>query len=355
MQLFQTLQKILPVTITLFVLSCNNDDDISIEYKKGECWVEHFRNNSFPSKAFFKDKIYCSSIEIGSGKQNYLYCLNLNTGKVDWSAKVDSYAAFPPIVNDSFIYFCSYLGNIYKFDSKGNQVWHAKLRGSYAGHSLNILNNNLLVATVTDGIFEYDCQSGQVVSHIGARSLGAPLPVFYKDLVVFAGLNTDTATVNTGTGAICKRPDDNGEIWKKDLGEVSGDKLFTNSGRLYFFSKWKLNCLDITTGALIWRSESVFKHNIQLLDPHLVFNNNLVMYYDADLDRWIEFNNEDGRVMGMTNYLQLLRENKLKVQHFQYEVADAKNNSKYLVLVTDSLDTPADYALTFNIEVKKGN
>lgn len=346
----QLLSILLIGSILLFLFGCSYSDEIPhIEYKKGDCWVCNFRNGNFPGKTFYKDKIYCSSLEISSGKPNYFYCLNLKTGKVDWASMVDSWVGESPIVTDSFIYYSSYLGDLYKFDLNGNQVWKAKAPGSYAAHSLNVHNNNLLVNTVTDGIFEYDCQSGQVVSHMGASSLGAPLPVFYKDLAVFAGLNADTPYVNEGTGAICKRSGNKEVIWKKDLGNISGYKLFTNSGRLYFFESWKLNCLDITTGAQIWQSDSLKKYGGMVLNPHLVFNNGLVMYSDTDMDQWIEFNGQDGSVLGVSDYLKLLSENKLKVRRFQYQVADTKNNSTYFVMVTDSLD----YGRAFSIEIRE--
>ncbi|MDO6433159.1 PQQ-binding-like beta-propeller repeat protein [Flavitalea sp. BT771] len=357
MQQLQFLLRNSMIPIVLFFFGCRyNGNIVSIEYKKGDWWVDNFRNGNFPSKTISKDKIYCSSLEIGSGKPNHFYCLDLKTGKVEWATLVDSWAAMPAIVTDSFIYYCSYVGDIYKFDTQGNQIWKSKLQNPYGGHSLNSINNNLLVATVTNGVFEYDAQSGKIVSHIGANTLGVPLPVFYKDISVFAGLKIDKDSSIRGAHAVCKRPNTNEALWQKNIGEIPSDKIFANSGKLYFFdSSGTLNCLDITTGILIWRSDSLsnYKGDSEVLHPHLVFNRDEILFYDTDLSRIIEFNSQNGKILRASDYEKLLREQKLKVVKSQYQILGADNHTRYFVSVTDSLEAPDGNAKTFNINIKK--
>jgi outer membrane protein assembly factor BamB len=100
------------IPLALFFFGCrSNNDIVSIQYKRGDRWVDSFRNSDFPSKSLYKDKVYCSSLFVGDGNRNRLYCLDLKTGKVDWASLVDDWAAQPPIVSDSFIYYCSYVGD----------------------------------------------------------------------------------------------------------------------------------------------------------------------------------------------------------------------------------------------------
>src|SRR4051812_21415997 len=94
------------IFLFVFIAGCISDDTPpNIEFVKGEFWLDKFRNNSFPSKAYVDDKIYCTAILSGyDHKPYYLYCLNLKTGKVDWASPVQNWASQPPIVTDSFIY-----------------------------------------------------------------------------------------------------------------------------------------------------------------------------------------------------------------------------------------------------------
>ena len=346
------------VPLALFFYSCYSRNDIvSITYNKGDWWVENFRDGNFPAKAFWRDKIYCSSIEIGSGKSNYLYCLNMKTGRVDWAAKVDNWAAIPPIVNDSLIYFCSYTGDIYRFDPRdGKQIWKAKLESPYSGHCLNVFNNNLLVGTVTNGIFEYDRNAGNKVSHIGPTSLGMPLPVFYNGLVLFAGINNDTTNPGRGGYCVCKRASDGEELWRRDIGEISGDKIIADSSILYFFDlSARLRCLDITTGATIWRSDSAenYRGGRYALDPHLVFSKNEILNYDTFLDTIFEYDKSNGKYLGVSTYQQLLSEHKMRVNNYYYAVTDKNSHSGYLITLTDSLQPPSDYGKAFTIKIQK--
>jgi outer membrane protein assembly factor BamB len=346
------------IPLALFFYGCYSRTDIVIfEYKKGDWWVENFRDGNFTAKAFWRDKIYCSSIDIGNGRSNQFYCLNLKTGRVDWAAAVGNWASQPPIVNDSFIYYCSYTGDIYRFEpEEGKQIWKTKLESPYGGHCLNVFNNNLLVGTVTNGLFEYDCHTGTKASHIGATSLGMPLPVFYDGLVLFAGINNDTTNPGRGGYSVCKRAADGEELWRRDIGRISGDKIIADSGRLYFFDdSARLRGLDIMTGMKIWRSDSAenYRGGRYASDPHLVFFKNEIINFDTFLDTVFEFDKSNGNFLGLSTYQKLLSEYKIQVHKYYYTVADSNNHSKYLITVTDSLEIPDDYAKTFHIKIQR--
>lgn len=340
--------------ITLLLCGCRYDySRESVAYKSGDYWVETFRNNSFPSKSYVNDNIYCSSLEISSGKPNYFYCLNLKTGRVNWASVVGSWSCQPAIVTDSFIYYCSYLGDIHKFDATGIQEWKSKLPSSYSGHSLNSFNNNLFVATVTDGIYEYDLRSGSIVSHIGPNSMGMPLPVFYKNLVLFGGINSNTSKWDHSHNFICQNLTTQKTEWHRTIGEVSGGKIFVHSGRFYIFNgRFGLSCYDITTGSPIWQSDSPrdYRHP---LDPHLVFINDEIIYYDTDIDKMVVFDNITGKFLGPTTYQQLLQQGRMQVSKHSYTVRNPEGGWEANIIVTDSLESPADYPGTFNLRINR--
>lgn len=99
------------LTVVLLISCHSGEGELPpIRYTKGDLWVSNFRNRNFPSKTLADDKIYCSSLEISDSVSELLYCLDLKTGIVNWTAEVANWASDPPIVGDSFIYYSSFVG-----------------------------------------------------------------------------------------------------------------------------------------------------------------------------------------------------------------------------------------------------
>lgn len=162
--------KILMFIILLVLFSCKKDKfeyDTSMPYPKlevGENWRDKYDEGGLQN-AIIKGKYqFVNTINISEG-QNYLYCFNLENGKVEWRNEIDAYASQPVSIIDNQLFYVSYLGNIYSFTLDGKKIWTNKLKSSYGGHKLNPNNNNLLVKTVTQGVFEFDKKTGQEINH----------------------------------------------------------------------------------------------------------------------------------------------------------------------------------------------
>jgi hypothetical protein len=140
------------------------------ELKVGGNWRDKYDKRGLQN-AIIKGKYqFVNTINISEG-QNYLYCLNLENGKVKWRNEIDAYASQPVSIIDNQLFYVSYVGNIYSFSMDGKKLWSNKLKSSYSGHALNPNNNNLLVETVTQGVYEFDRKTGKEINHYKSDSL----------------------------------------------------------------------------------------------------------------------------------------------------------------------------------------
>jgi hypothetical protein len=269
--------------------SCGRESQsLNVVYQQGDFWVAHFRNNSFPSKAFADDKIYCSGLSVDT--QNYFYCLNLKTGKVDWAIPVASWAAQEPVIGNDFIYYCGYLGDIYKFDKQGNQIWYTKLAGSYGGHDMEPFSKDLLVDVVASGYRRFSFETGEQTAGIG--NTGAPLPVI-------AG---DTVYQLVHDSLFCTLASTHADIWKIRCPDVR--KIFPGTGSLYYFDKTlHLNARDAQTGALQWTSDTAFPTGE--VNPHVALEQGSLLCYFSNLNDARVFNIKTGQQEDTLTYEEL--------------------------------------------------
>jgi outer membrane protein assembly factor BamB len=336
-----------------FLSGCAEENVEGVQYKAGDFWVSNFRSNSYPSKALHNNKIYCSSLEIGSGKPNYLYCLNAETGKVDWATQVDNWASAPPVVTDSFIYYCSFVGDIYKLNKDGRQLWKTKLQtGSYAGHYMNPYNNNLLVHTVENGIVELHGANGKEVHHYGKWTLATTNPVFDKGKMYVGGVKEDTVTVAEGTYLYCYDATNGNTLWKDSTGEIAHN-LFVHEGKLYFARPaGELVCFDPLQRKTVWQTGTTTPGGAKsTLDPCLAFLNGAIFYYDLNLDVVRELDMATGRQVSVASYKKLVQQGKMKPHATLYTLS--RNDTTYRVTVTDSLEAPVQYGSAYNVYIKR--
>ena len=176
--------KILPIIIyiTLHLTSCeekhkNNSGfkyDPTIPYptlNPGDFWPDKFDQRGLQNAIIYQDKIYCNTIDVGS-ESNFLYGLNPNDGLVLWKAHVGAYASQPVSYCKGTIIYCSYLGHMYAFDTKGTKLWENKFDSPYGGHLTDTTNSTLFVKTVySPKVSIYDVSSGKILTKIDSDSL----------------------------------------------------------------------------------------------------------------------------------------------------------------------------------------
>ncbi len=123
--------------------------------ENGDYWIDKFDQRGLQNAKIFGDRLFCNTINITRG-QDFLYCLNLKTGKVIWRLPINWYASQPVEIYSNEVYFSTVLGDIYKISINGELIWKQKLPSSYAGHIVNPINGNLIIHTVVDGAYEMD-------------------------------------------------------------------------------------------------------------------------------------------------------------------------------------------------------
>lgn len=324
-----------PLNIIFCILTfvgCNQSvEKQKTQLDKGDYWVVDFKSGSYPAKIFSDNKIYCSSIEITSGLPNYFYCFDFETGKVSWRKQVESWASFSPVVLDTLIYYCSYLGHIYSLNKTGKLRWQQRSLGSYAGHKINPINNNLFVSTVEMGVHEYDYKTGNVIRHVGNRKLGVTLPAVTDSLICFANLGKGNTEIR-GNQLICFNYFTNDTLWQKEFVIEQGrpyykiEKLYADSNRLYFIQgKSTLYCLDFHTGQTIWSKEIDRSYN-----EKLVFRNDRVF---VNARRLYAFNKMTGKEASEV-FKRIVVENQIllsdSIQFFlKCQIGSFKNNAEF--------------------------
>ena len=290
------MKTILLFILVLFFCSCaDTNAPRSITYTKGDLWVADFRDGSFPGKELHNNKIYCSSLEISSGKPNYFYCLDLLSGKVNWRTPVANLVGSNPIIKDTLIYYSSYLGDIYRIDTTGNPVWKTKLpSGSYARHAFNPINGNLFVLTVSNGCYEFSKENGQVVQHWGTGSLGMDMPIIKDSTIILAEINSDTSYLTAGNLMVSLDYYSKDTLWRKETDKYT-EQPYLNKGRLYYMTQQRLHCIDVITGQNIWSSQplmgfpSSWTHLYFEQDKVLIVgDNSQKIILNASNGQWIE-------------------------------------------------------------------
>ncbi|AXY72924.1 hypothetical protein D3H65_02600 [Paraflavitalea soli] len=334
------------LVIVIFSLAAchllTSDYTPDIRYAKGDQWVKTFRSGGYLDAAYANDKLYYGSSEFSSDSGNLFYCLDLKTGIVDWAVHVRQWASSPPIVGDSFIYFSGFTGsNIYRFDKTGNKIWEQDAPDVFAGHTLNPLNNNLIVHTVTDGSYELAFMDGAVVNHFAKTSMGSSMPVFYEQYMVQGGVKEDTTIVAHGTLLRCIDYTNGKTVWEHEVGEKP-DPLMEHEGKVYLISKGPvMQAFDIKTGAKLWQSDTLGRlAGSYPTSPRMEFDQGKIIYYDIDMKDMRILDETTGKVLTKGNYQDVLKQHlMLPVNHFYRIPADG--GSYYTVRVTDSLDSPS--------------
>lgn len=336
------------ILFLLTLVSCNSGPEIpDIVYKQGDIWVDNFRNNNFPAKVVKDDRLYCSSLAVGG--INFLYCLNLKTGRVDWATEVDNWASAQPIITDNFIYFISFVGDIYKFDKHGKPQWKTKLEGSFSDFTINPNTNNLFVQTVDNGVVEYEFNSGKKLNNYGKGMLGITLPVFEKDRMFIAGISSNSNNSLKTLLAINKK---NTKIVLKDSIGDFVDKIFVRKNQIFYVDgHWRLNCLNLNTGGSIWQTKQLLNRNgFMTRNPHLIFFDTTLIFYDSDLRYLKEINLANGNIIRENSYQDFIKSGILKSSKKSYIVNI--NKDRYTIILSNTLTTPVDLKEAVEVQIE---
>jgi outer membrane protein assembly factor BamB len=329
--------------IIIIFQSCEANNPTDFVYSKNQDWTSDFQNNSLPSKTYYKHKVYCSSLRIGL--DNYLYCLNLKTGKVDWVAKVKNWATNPPIVNDSLIYSSSYTGDLYRFDLNGKIIWERQTNGVFKSFCINPWNGNLMVTTTTNGLYELNSKDGEIVKIYANNSFAISTPIFFKNQFFIAGVKSEKDTINLMGRLLVAYNSNRSKEFEVEIGKVK--HLFLSEKKLFYLEEEtsKLICFDLNKRKILWQ----MKNLINVDGRNIFFSDSKIYIYEDDLNNIYEIDKKDGLINRKVSYSRLLDEKVIINDVYNYTVVN--NNEVKKIKVTDSLENPVPLKSELNIYI----
>lgn len=321
--------------IIIFMLSvtCSNNTNKKVktkQFKKNDYWLADFNNSGLSTGTFVykNDKLYGNTIEIASMLDNYFYCFDLLTGKVLWAKEVSGHSSYNPIVLDDIIYYVTYTGDRYAYDTLGNELWQRNFSNqpdvelSLKDITFNPINHNLIVTNVLGGFYELDKKNGNKVSCTipsDSAMIDLPKPVFSGNNIYYTNKchssDKKLPPLFNYNSIICQDYFTKKIKWIKSF---SVNELYSKNGNIFFYRKDSLFSLNGETGNLNWKLP---------LDT-LQHINGVNFMNDRILCRAI-----DGKGCGIDYETGKRIPNKFYKQIIEYQLAD-NYNKNYSVKIT---------------------
>ena len=254
--------------ILIILSSCDNgfNYDPTVTYPSlnvGDYWIDKFDQRGLQNAKIMGDRLFCNTINISEG-QNFLYCLNLSDGKVLWKVPVEGYASQQVEIFNNYLYYSTFVGQIYKISIEGELLWEIKSPYSYAGHFVNPSNGNLIVNSVTNGAYEYGSEIGNELYHYHFKSKSGIChltdPLFHENLIIFGNVEVDSISGQEGFVALqyvnkkteWSHPLASSVYRNKDWGLLKIDKYVLTRDEANI-----LHCLDAENGKEVWTKDLV--------------------------------------------------------------------------------------------------
>jgi len=268
------------IFLITFCYGCNyGTNDKMTTHKileKGDYWVGCYNelNINEVSTAFRNNKLYCGTYGFGIYSDSTMfYCLDLLTGKVLSATNVSATADCNTIVLNDVVYYTTYLGDMYSFDTFGNQKWHNHVgpNFSFKSQTYNTINHNLIVSDVLNGFYEFNKKTGAKVSFTSpcdTCETETSLPVFTDKYIYFAN-HVDTIERPHHTNIqynalVCQDYKTRKTVWTKPIKNVS--QIYSKGGNICFTDEDFLYSLNGKNGNLNWRIKLSYANRTEIAD-----------------------------------------------------------------------------------------
>lgn len=226
-------------------------------------WPGKLNKLSKPSMISKNNRLYAGTINMGNSTSEHFYCFDLLNGKVLWEHEVSGYATFHPIVLDDVIYFVTYTGERYAFDTTGRLRWYknfqnSKVSFSFKERTFNPVNHNLILSDVIGGFYEFDKHTGEKLSYTApcdSCTTEMTLPVFIGNIVYFA--NTCDPRYNKPennipfNSLVCMDYTTRKIKWSVPVKYI--ERLHVHKGNIFGFGPNNLYAVNGSTGAVLWQ------------------------------------------------------------------------------------------------------
>lgn len=316
-----------------------NRDGISKETGLLKTWPEGGLNvvwkspigTGYSSLAISQGRIYTMD---SSGKDEYVVCLDQETGKEIWRTKTDAMfendqgdgPRSTPTVDGNWVYAIGANGMLVALNVKdGKKVWFHDLRTEFEseiprwGTSTSpIVEKDLLLVDVGGktgfSLMAFNKKDGTIVwkSHTDKQGYSSPIAITVggiRQIVFFTGtalvsvspsgdvywkypwrtdydaniatplfISPDKVFISSsyGTGAaVVKIAAENGkatvsEVWRNKVMENHFNSSVLNQGYIYGFDNAVLKCIEANTGAEKWKQTGFGKGSLILAENHLI-------------------------------------------------------------------------------------
>jgi parallel beta-helix repeat protein len=200
-------------------------------------------------------------IAVKENPNSTLYALDRNNGSICWTISLLNCNCSSPTVSNNYIYFGASDGNVYKYDSNGNNIWTISPNGTgYSYYTpavsddkvyLGSSDYRLWVLNDTNQVAEWNYETGDIIYSS---------PTIYNNTVYFGSLDAKVYAVKTN----------NTLIWSKLTGDsiysspgVNDGKLIIGSADGKVYSFWENN------GTTFWTADiesQIFNSSVAIAD-----------------------------------------------------------------------------------------
>jgi outer membrane protein assembly factor BamB len=199
-------------------------------------WIYKTENIVHSSPAVVGGKLYVGS------NDNYLYCINAETGACQWKFDTNSSIYSSPAVVDDRVYIGSLEGTLYCLDAlNGKLIWKRVMDKIFS--SPTVVNEKLFIGSYDGKVYCIEVKSGNVLWSYQTNGWIDSSPAVANGRV-FIGSSDGAIYCLTDTGTF---------LWKFQTGNVVHSSPAVANGRVYVGSDdGNMYCLDEYTGNLIW-------------------------------------------------------------------------------------------------------
>jgi outer membrane protein assembly factor BamB len=280
-------------------LSVNEDGTLYLGTNEGYLLAVNSRNGnlkwSFYTKHIEPRSQQLFSEVLISGDRLYLgsanktvYCLNTNTGDLNWEYQVDDWVRSKPIFVDEYLYVATLSGKMYaiKDNSKSAQlIWQTKVAEHGFTANINGSRNGILGVSQNQMLYSVSAKTGKVQWRHGlldgmfidenfyaSEELGGQQssPVVVDGVMYIGGTDGFVNAIDVESGK---------EKWRFETDGVMASSPTVAFDKVFFGEAYNANgtyyALDKETGEPVWKSEAYGKVwvNATFDDKHIYFGN----------------------------------------------------------------------------------
>ena len=182
-----------------------------------------------------------------------MYCLDADTGDLNWYYTTGSWVVSSPIVLDGRVYFGSLDSNIYCLNSENGELIWSYQTGKGIMSSPAIVDNRLYVGSKDDKLYCLDINSG---SPIWSKALGDIVdssPTVFDGKVFVASENWDPSTSSYYGMIHCLNAQNGDLTWNDYIGYVTSSPAVLDNK--VFVGSYDMNmyCYNAINGEQIWK------------------------------------------------------------------------------------------------------